>query len=87
MPQLARRERRELLPDRDRVRTRRQIITEGRTFLSYGRVVYRGPSYPFLGRACRRADTPDCHSLSCWFRHSSGEGVEPRLSFLPVELD
>ncbi len=36
--------------DRDRVITKRKIITEGRTYFSYGRIIYKGPSYPFFGR-------------------------------------
>lgn len=47
---LGKREKRELLLDRDRVVTKRKIITEGRTYFSYGRVIYQGPSYPLFGR-------------------------------------
>ena len=36
--------------DRDRVVTKRKIVTEGRTYFTYGRIVYKGPSYPFFGR-------------------------------------
>lgn len=47
---LAERTRSELLLDRDRVKTRRKIETEGRTYTSYGKVIYKGPSYPLFGR-------------------------------------
>ncbi len=36
--------------DRDPLRTDRKIETEGRTYFSYGKVIYKGPSYPLLGR-------------------------------------
>lgn len=47
---LAERTRSELRLDRDRVKTRRKIETEGRTYTSYGKVIYKGPSYPLFGR-------------------------------------
>lgn len=36
--------------DREPLRTDRKIETEGRTYFSYGKVIYKGPSYPLLGR-------------------------------------
>jgi DNA polymerase-2 len=47
---LAKREKIDLLLDRDRVVTKRKIVTEGRTYFSYGRVIYKGPAYPLFGR-------------------------------------
>jgi DNA polymerase elongation subunit (family B) len=47
---LARSVRLDLRLDRDRVKTERKIETEGRTYLSYGKVIYKGPSYPLFGR-------------------------------------
>jgi DNA polymerase-2 len=47
---LARQHRVPLLLDRDRIITNRKIQTEGRTYFSYGRIVYKGPSYPLFGR-------------------------------------
>jgi DNA polymerase II len=47
---LASRERLDLLIDRQQVVTKRRIVTEGRTFFSYGRALYKGPAYPLLGR-------------------------------------
>ncbi|MDX2030221.1 MAG: DNA polymerase domain-containing protein [Blastocatellia bacterium] len=46
----ARGERIDLRLDRDRVKTQRRIETEGRTYTSYGQVIYKGPSYPLFGR-------------------------------------
>ncbi|HSE98408.1 MAG TPA: DNA polymerase domain-containing protein [Blastocatellia bacterium] len=47
---VAKRAKIDLLLDRDRVITKRKIVTEGRTYFSYGRVIYKGPSYPLFGR-------------------------------------
>jgi len=47
---LAKRNRLDVRLDRDRVVTNRKIETEGRTYFSYGRIVYKGPSYPLFGR-------------------------------------
>ena len=47
---IAKRARADLKLDRDRIVTHRKIITEGRTYLSYGRIIYKGPSYPLFGR-------------------------------------
>ncbi|MGE0128978.1 MAG: DNA polymerase domain-containing protein [Blastocatellales bacterium] len=47
---VAKREKLQLSLDRDRVVTQRKIETEGRTYFSYGNVVYKPPSYPLFGR-------------------------------------
>lgn len=47
---LAKRERVDLYFDRDRVKTQRKIETEGRSYTSYGKVIYKGPNYPLFGR-------------------------------------
>jgi DNA polymerase-2 len=47
---LAKREGLGLQLDRDRVKTQRKIETEGRTYTTYGQVIYKGPSYPLFGR-------------------------------------
>ncbi|MBS1789707.1 MAG: hypothetical protein JST85_18425 [Acidobacteria bacterium] len=47
---VAKREKLQLQLDRDRVLTNRKIETEGRTYYSYGNVVYKPPSYPLFGR-------------------------------------
>jgi DNA polymerase-2 len=36
--------------DRDRIPTQRRIVTEGKSYFSYGQVLYKGPSYPLIGR-------------------------------------
>jgi len=48
--EVARREKLQLRLDRDRVLTERKIETEGRTYFSYGNIVYKPPSYPLFGR-------------------------------------
>jgi DNA polymerase elongation subunit (family B) len=48
--QIAGRERLRLSLDRDRVVTERKIETEGRTYFSYGNIIYKPPSYPLFGR-------------------------------------
>ena len=47
---IARKEKTDLAFDRDRVVTKRKIVTEGRTYFSYGQIIYKGPSYPLFGR-------------------------------------
>jgi DNA polymerase-2 len=47
---LARDSKMELRLDRERIAVRRRIQTEGRTYFTYGKIVYRGPSYPLFGR-------------------------------------
>ncbi|MFN0123017.1 MAG: hypothetical protein ACKV2V_21160, partial [Blastocatellia bacterium] len=47
---LARKHKLELKPDRDGLPTRRRIITEGRSFFSYGQILYKDPAYPLHGR-------------------------------------
>lgn len=47
---IARKTKLDLKLDRDRIVTKRKIVTEGRTYFTYGRIVYKGPSYPFFGR-------------------------------------
>jgi DNA polymerase II len=39
-----------LFLDRDRVATDRKIETEGKSYFTYGKVIYKGPSYPLFGR-------------------------------------
>jgi DNA polymerase II len=48
--QIAKREQLRLLLDRDLVITERKIETEGRTYFSYGNIIYKPPSYPLRGR-------------------------------------
>ncbi len=78
---LARRERVALVVDRDRVVTQRKIENEGRTYFSYGRIVYKGPSYPFFGRWHIDGDNSFIH------RETALEGLIElaRLAKIPVQ--
>ena len=48
--QLARRHRLTLPLDREPGPIRRAIVTEGRSYFTYGQIVYNAPDYPFFGR-------------------------------------
>jgi DNA polymerase-2 len=79
--QAARREKLRLPLDRDQVITERKIETEGQTYLSYGNVIYKPPSYPLFGRW--HIDRENSFAL-----HEAGlEGLleMSRLSRLPVQ--
>lgn len=78
---VAKREKLQLLLDRDRVVTNRKIETEGRTYYSYGNVVYKPPSYPLFGRWHIDRENSFAH-------HETGlEGLFElaRLSRVPVQ--
>ncbi len=47
---MANRHKLRLYADRERIVFKRTIITEGRTFYSYGMVLYKGAAYPLRGR-------------------------------------
>lgn len=70
-----------LLFDRDPVYTRRKIIRKGSSYMSYGSVIFRAPSYPLFGRW-----HIDSHN-SFVYRESRLAGVIElaRLSRLPVQ--
>ncbi len=78
---LANEHKRKLLVDRDDVIARRTIITEGRTFYSYGQVIYKGASYPLRGRW--HLDTRN----SFFFKETGLEGIVEmaRLAKIPVQ--
>jgi DNA polymerase-2 len=79
--QIARREKLHLSLDRDRIFTERRIETEGRSYFSYGNIVYKPPSYPLFGRWHIDRENSFAH-------HESGlEGLLElsRLSRLPVQ--
>lgn len=79
--QVASRERLQLPLDRDRVATERKIETEGRTYFSYGNIIYKPPSYPLFGRWHIDRENSFAH-------HETGlEGLleMSRLSRLPVQ--
>lgn len=78
---IAKREGLTLLLDRDRVVTQRRIETEGRTYYSYGNIVYKPPSYPLFGRWHIDRENSFAH-------HETGlEGLLElaRLSRVPVQ--
>jgi DNA polymerase elongation subunit (family B) len=78
---IARSEKLRLWLDRDRVFTQRKIETEGRTYLSYGNIIYKPPSYPLFGRwHIDRANS--------FAHHEAGmEGLleQARLARVPVQ--
>lgn len=78
---LAKRQRMPLTVDRDRVVTHRKIVTEGRTYFSYGRIIYKGPSYPFFGRWHIDANNSFIH------RETALDGLVElaRLARIPVQ--
>jgi DNA polymerase-2 len=78
---LARQTGTELKLDRDRIVTRRKILTEGRTYFTYGRIVYKGPSYPLFGRWHIDLNNSFIH------REAETEGLIElaRLSKIPVQ--
>lgn len=79
--QVAKREGLRLTLDRDPVITERKIETEGRTYLSYGNVIYKPPSYPLFGRW--HIDRENSFALN----EAGLEGLleMSRLSRLPVQ--
>jgi DNA polymerase-2 len=79
--QAAGREKLRLPLDRDPVITERKIETEGRTYFSYGNIIYKPPSYPLFGRWHIDHESSFAH-------HETGlEGLleMSRLSRLPVQ--
>ena len=79
--QIARSEKLHLSLDRDRVITQRKIETEGRTYFSYGNIVYKPPSYPLFGRWHIDRENSFAH-------HETGmEGLleQARLCRVPVQ--
>jgi DNA polymerase-2 len=79
--EVARREKLQLRLDRDRVLTERKIETEGRTYFSYGNIVYKPPSYPLFGRWHVDRENSFAH-------HETGmEGLleQARLGRVPVQ--
>jgi DNA polymerase-2 len=78
---IARSEKLQLRLDRDRVFTERKIETEGRTYLSYGNIIYKPPSYPLFGRWHIDRENSFAH-------HEAGmEGLleQARLARVPVQ--
>jgi len=67
--------------DRDAQPVRRKIITRGKSYVSYGKIQYKGPSYPLFGRI-------HVDSLNSFFVGESGlDGLfmEARVAQLPLQ--
>jgi DNA polymerase elongation subunit (family B) len=79
--QLARRYGITLALDREPLRVTRRIVTEGRSFFTYGRMIYHAPDYPLYGRW----HIDRAHSFL--FRETGLAGVVElaRLARLPVQ--
>jgi len=67
--------------DREPAPIRRAIVTEGRSYFTYGKIVYNGPDYPFFGRL-------HVDRQNSFFYSATGlEGIVEvaRLSKIPVQ--
>ena len=67
--------------DRERIVVKRKIQTEGRSYFTYGRIAFRGPSYPLFGRWHIDANNSFIH------RESEMDGLAElsRLAKIPVQ--
>ena len=67
--------------DREPAPIRRAIVTEGRSYFTYGKIVYNGPDYPFFGRL--HVDREN----SFFYSATGLEGIVEvaRLSKIPVQ--
>jgi DNA polymerase-2 len=84
LPSLLRLSRRWRIPlsfDREPVPIRRALVTEGRSYFTYGKIIYNGPDYPFFGRL-----HVDRHN-SFFYQATGWEGIAEisRLSKIPVQ--
>ncbi len=67
--------------DRETTPIRRAIVTEGRSYFTYGKIVYNGPDYPFFGRL-------HIDRKNSFFYSATGlEGIveAARLSKIPIQ--
>ena len=67
--------------DREPTPIRRAIVTEGRSYFTYGKIVYNGPDYPFFGRLHIDRENSFFYSVTGF------EGIveAARLSKIPVQ--
>ena len=67
--------------DREPVPIRRAIVTEGRSYFTYGQIVYNAPDYPFFGRLHIDRENSFFFSVTGW------EGIveAARLSKIPIQ--
>jgi DNA polymerase-2 len=67
--------------DREPTSIRRAIVTEGRSYFTYGQIVYNAPDYPFFGRLHLDRENSFFFAVTGW------EGVveAARLSKIPIQ--
>ena len=67
--------------DREPVPIRRAVVTEGRSYFTYGQIVYNAPDYPFFGRLHIDRENSFFFSVTGW------EGIveAARLSKIPIQ--
>jgi len=67
--------------DREPVSIRRAIVTEGRSYFTYGQIVYNAPDYPFFGRLHIDRENSFFFAVTGW------EGIveAARLSKIPIQ--
>ncbi len=67
--------------DREPTPIRRAIVTEGRSYFTYGQIVYNAPDYPFFGRLHIDRENSFFYSVTGW------EGIveAARLSKIPIQ--
>jgi len=78
---LSRRRQMQLFFDREPTPIDRSLVTEGRSYFTYGKIVYHGPDYPFFGRLHIDRENSFFYAATGW------EGVceVARLSKIPVQ--
>ncbi len=78
---LAQRWRVPLKLDRETVPIRRAVVTQGRSYFTYGQIVYNAPDYPFFGRLHIDRENSFFYSATGW------EGIVEvvRLSKIPIQ--
>jgi DNA polymerase elongation subunit (family B) len=67
--------------DREPTPIRRAVVTEGRSYFTYGQIVYNAPDYPFFGRLHIDRENSFFFSVTGW------EGIveAARLSKIPIQ--
>lgn len=78
---LSQREQQQLFFDREPRPIHRPLVREGRSYFTYGKIVYHGPDYPFFGRLHIDRENSFFYAATGW------EGVceVARLSKIPVQ--
>ncbi len=78
---LSRRGQERLLFDREPTPIHRSLVTEGRSYFTYGKIIYQGPDYPFFGRLHIDRENSFFYAATGW----EGVGEVARLSKIPVQ--